>query len=281
MNAQQDLKGASAAFRKAIELNPKYAEAYNNLGNALYAQQDLKGASAAFRHALVINPKFAEAHVNLGLALRVQGEFAQALGSFKEGAKWLPISDRRRAGVLHLIRSCQRQADLEMKLPAILSGKQQPQNNGERIEYAKICNPKQLYAAVARFCEQAFAVDLKMADDLKAGNRYNAASAAALAAAGQGKDAPKLDNKERTRWRMQAVAWLRADLALLAKVLDKNTPQVRTAVQQFLQHWQKNRGLAGIRDAAALAKLPPEEQAACKKLWADVAALLKKAAAKP
>jgi len=33
--------------------------------------------------------------------------------------------------------------------------------------------------------------------------------------------------------------------------------------------------LAGIRDPAAVAKLPADEQEACKKLWADVAALLK------
>ena len=45
-----------------------------------------------------------------------------------------------------------------------------------------------------------------------------------------------------------------------------------------MRHWQKDTDLAGIRDAAALAKLPAEEQKACTQLWADVAALLKKAA---
>jgi hypothetical protein len=40
--------------------------------------------------------------------------------------------------------------------------------------------------------------------------------------------------------------------------------------------WQKAADLAGIHDSDAVAKLPPEEQEACKKLWADVAALLKK-----
>jgi hypothetical protein len=34
-------------------------------------------------------------------------------------------------------------------------------------------------------------------------------------------------------------------------------------------------GLAGIRDPDAVAKLPADEQEACKKLWADVAELLK------
>jgi hypothetical protein len=44
-----------------------------------------------------------------------------------------------------------------------------------------------------------------------------------------------------------------------------------------LRHWQKDSDLAGIRDAAVLDKLLVEERAACERLWADVAALLKKA----
>ena len=46
-----------------------------------------------------------------------------------------------------------------------------------------------------------------------------------------------------------------------------------------LRHWQKDTDLAGIRDGGALAKLPAPEQKAFAQLWADVAALLKKAQA--
>ena len=48
-------------------------------------------------------------------------------------------------------------------------------------------------------------------------------------------------------------------------------------MQQALRHWQQDSDLAGLRDAAALAKLPAEERAACERLWADVAELLKRA----
>lgn len=41
--------------------------------------------------------------------------------------------------------------------------------------------------------------------------------------------------------------------------------------------WQQDTDLAGLRDAEAQAKLPAEEQKAVNRLWADVAALLKKA----
>jgi hypothetical protein len=41
-----------------------------------------------------------------------------------------------------------------------------------------------------------------------------------------------------------------------------------------------HKNLAGIRDAAALAKLPAEDQEACRQLWAEVDALLKQAGGK-
>jgi hypothetical protein len=44
----------------------------------------------------------------------------------------------------------------------------------------------------------------------------------------------------------------------------------------MLQHCRKDPDLAGIRDPAAVANLPADEQEACNKLWADTAALLKK-----
>ena len=47
-----------------------------------------------------------------------------------------------------------------------------------------------------------------------------------------------------------------------------------------MSHWQEDADLAGVRDADALAKLPPDEQDAWRKLWADVDAVLKKAQTK-
>jgi hypothetical protein len=114
--------------------------------------------------------------------------------------------------------------------------------------------------------EQGLASDRTLADDLNAGNRYKGARCAVLAA-GARRNATA---EERSRLRKQALAWLRADLVVWPL-------QWSGAVRQTLERWQKDPDLAGIRDAAALAKLPAEEQADCKKLWADVAALLEKA----
>jgi hypothetical protein len=106
--------------------------------------------------------------------------------------------------------------------------------------------------------------------------RANAACSAALAGCGRGIDAPT-DDGERARLRVQARDWLRADLAWWSKAAESRDANALAAVRGTLSHWQEDADLAGVRDADALAKLPEAEQAEWKKLWADVAAVLKAA----
>ena len=168
-------------------------------------------------------------------------------------------------------------AAVQDKLTSFLDGRYTPASNDERLGLAEWCQIKKLNHTAAGLYAAAFAADPKLADDLKAGHRYNAACFAALAAAGQGEDAAKLDDKERTRLRQQALDWLKADLTAWGKRLDSGPPRLDRPSCRALSHWQKDTDLAGIRDAAALAKLPADEQKALTQLWADVAALLKKA----
>jgi hypothetical protein len=67
-------------------------------------------------------------------------------------------------------------------------------------------------------------------------------------------------------------------LTAWGKILESGPPQARPFIARALSHWQKDSDLAGIRSAAALARLPADQRAALGQLWADVAALLKKAA---
>jgi tetratricopeptide (TPR) repeat protein len=59
---------AMEEFREAVRVNEDFAEAYNNLGLALFYQGRFEEAVAEFRNAFRINPAFAMAHTNLGLA---------------------------------------------------------------------------------------------------------------------------------------------------------------------------------------------------------------------
>jgi superkiller protein 3 len=52
-----DLSAAAAEFRAAIKLNPRYATAYDRLGVTLRRQDDHIGAVAAFRKAIEADPK--------------------------------------------------------------------------------------------------------------------------------------------------------------------------------------------------------------------------------
>ena len=61
------LDEAVACYRRALELKPDYAEAHNNLGNALNDQGKLDEAVACYRRALELKPDYAEAHNNLAL----------------------------------------------------------------------------------------------------------------------------------------------------------------------------------------------------------------------
>ena len=55
-------------YKKAIELNPNYVEAYNNLGVACFETGRREDAIAAlFKKALEINPNQADARRNLEL----------------------------------------------------------------------------------------------------------------------------------------------------------------------------------------------------------------------
>jgi hypothetical protein len=79
---------------------------------------------------------------------------------------------------------------------------------------------------------------------------------------------------ERLALRRQALTWLRAELSLSARLAASGAVG-RSHLARSLASWRKEAALAGLRDKAELDKLPAEERAACEKLWADVAALLK------
>jgi tetratricopeptide (TPR) repeat protein len=273
---QGRLPEAVAAFRKAIELRPDLAEAHLNLGHALLGQGRLAEAEAAFRKAIELRPGFAEAHCNLGITLRQQGHFREALPFLQRGHVLGTKNPRWRYPSADWVRHCRRLADLDARLPAFLGGQERPQDAEERLALLEVCRHKRLYAAAARFYAEAFAEQPRLAQGLREGHRYNAACAAALAAAGKGEDAANLDDRECARLRRQAQDWLRADLAAWTQVLDKGLPQAHPAVPRALRHWQRDPDLAGLRDPDALAQLPEVEREACRKLWADVDALLKR-----
>jgi tetratricopeptide (TPR) repeat protein len=279
--AALDAKGrwdeAIKECHRAITLDPKDASAHTNLGSALQAKGRLDDAIEEYQRAIALDPKLSLAHGALGEALLQQGRFAQARAATRHCLELLPTNDAYRQSVDRQLQHCEQLLALDEKLPAILKGEAKPIDSDERIRFAWLCQQhKHLYAASARLYTDAFADDPRLAEALGEGIRYDAACAASLAGCGKGKDAGHLPDKERARLRKQALDWLRADLTAWTKVMDKGPPQARQNVVPTLQNWQNNSDLAGLRDKEAVDKLPEAERDACQKLWADVAALLKR-----
>jgi serine/threonine protein kinase/Flp pilus assembly protein TadD len=271
------LDEAIQEFRAALEGNPNSWLGHNNLGNALRAKGQLDEAITAYREVLRLNPNYAEAHCNLGRILREKGQYAEALASLRRGHELSSKLPSWNYPSAEWVRQAAQMIALEPQFLAILKGEAQPADVAERLTLAQMCADRALYVAAVRFWSEAFAADPKLADDLQAEHRYSAACAAALGGAGQAKDSPPPDDAAKAQLREQARTWLQADLAANAKHLDSKNPKAGWVVRQRLQGWKSDFDLAGLRIQEAVAKLPAEEQEACRKLWAEVETLLQKA----
>ena len=69
-------------MKKAIQINPNYQAAYNNLGNVLKDQGDLTTAIDCFKIAIKLNPEDSGVHYNLGNAHQEQGDLTLAITSY-------------------------------------------------------------------------------------------------------------------------------------------------------------------------------------------------------
>jgi tetratricopeptide (TPR) repeat protein len=270
LKAQGKLDEAVAAYREAIRLRLDFAQAYSGLVLALKAQGKLDEAVAAYRDVIRLKPDNAEAYFNLGGVLRAQGDYTGSLAMFRRGHEM----GSKEPGWPHPSARCvdhaEREAPLAQRLTVVLKGEDRPKDNAERLSLAAMCQETNRFAAAARLTAEALATDPKLGDDLRASHRHEAAGRAALAGFGQDVDDPRPDEAAKNR---QARDWIRADLGLYSKILDARNARDCFAIMQHLQHWNECTSLVGTHDAAALAKLPADEQKEWQALWAQVAEL--------
>jgi Flp pilus assembly protein TadD len=277
------LDAAIAEFREAIRLKKDHADAHNNLGYALMGKGQLDEAIAEYRKAIHLKKDDAEAHCNLGNALLQKDQFEEALVYLRRGHQLGSQNPHWPYPSAQWVWNCERLVELSSILPALMSGQKQPADPTEGLALAHLCVMpyKKRYVMAERFFREAFREEPKLADDLDAQHRYNAACAAVLASCGQGQDADKLDAKERTRLRQQALDWLRADLKAYRQLLEKSAGKAGPAVAQRMQHWLNDTDIAGVRETASLAQLPEGERKQWHKLWQEVETLRQLAAQPP
>ena len=85
-----DLEAAIQSYKQALKIKPDYAQAYNNMGNALKDKGDLKAAIESYKQALKIKPDYAQAYSNMGIALKGKGDLNAAISSYKQALKIKP-----------------------------------------------------------------------------------------------------------------------------------------------------------------------------------------------
>lgn len=78
LEVYRDVPGAIASFSRAVELDPQFAEAHNNLGVYLLQAGNHQAAVDHLRAAVALSPSWAKAHLNLGDALRAMRQYDQA-----------------------------------------------------------------------------------------------------------------------------------------------------------------------------------------------------------
>lgn len=113
-----NIKKAEQAYRSAIKLDKKYAEAYNNLGNILVTHEKPQDAIESYRQAIKINPGYAEAYTNLGNVLRSAAQFDEACDCYRKALAHNPVSAEAQNNLGYLL---QQHGDYEAALSCYLT----------------------------------------------------------------------------------------------------------------------------------------------------------------
>jgi len=84
------LADAAGMFRKAIALDPDWADAHNNLGTSLLRMGDTKGAESALGNAVRLRPEVAAIRINLASFLARHSRFPEAKPHFEAALRMQP-----------------------------------------------------------------------------------------------------------------------------------------------------------------------------------------------
>jgi protein O-GlcNAc transferase len=102
-DAAERFPEAAAASRKALELNPRFADAANTLGMALLRLGEPESAAEAFKRALEINPDHIEALGNLATAHRDEGLIDEALAGYREVLRRRPERAKVHSNLIYVM----------------------------------------------------------------------------------------------------------------------------------------------------------------------------------
>jgi adenylate cyclase len=93
VSAEEATPKAMAALTKALELDSTRAEVYRSLATIQMLQKwDWKGAESSFKKAIALNPNYAEAHILYGFFLKTVGRMKEAIEQDELALKLDPLN---------------------------------------------------------------------------------------------------------------------------------------------------------------------------------------------
>ena len=244
------LGDANAYYWQAYLLDPNWFAARNSLQISPQDLARLDEATDHYRQAIKLDPRWYRPYGALGQALLAKRHFAEADVAISRCLELLPQEESKlRGNVERLRQRCRQLMALERRVPNIVQGTDKPATD-ECLDAAELCFVKNYYATAARLYSEALVATPQLTADLRAGHRFNAARAAALAAAGQGDDAAKLPESEQERIARAGarVAATRSRETGVKKV-DIGTAADRIQAEKAMTQWREDSRICGTARA--------------------------------
>lgn len=79
---QKDYKNAIKWYKKCLEADPKFVEAYDNLGAAYRRSGDIENAKKNYLKSIELYPQGSMAHQNLGIVYVIEKDYTKALEQY-------------------------------------------------------------------------------------------------------------------------------------------------------------------------------------------------------
>ena len=183
---RDDVETALGFYRRALAVDPSYARAHLNIGNALRKLDRPTDAVAAFRDALQCTPDYFQARFNLGSLLASRGEFEAAETELREALRLEPELAEATVVLADVLEATQRPQDAETALVRALHLR--PNLGGaalnlghlllrmNRLEEAEswILRARNLDPAVARDALSSYCFSMNLRGDLQPRDIFDA-----------------------------------------------------------------------------------------------------------
>ncbi len=119
---------ARKSYERSVKLNPKYAEAINNLGTVAYAQKNYRRAANYYKKALIYTPDSASIHSNLGTAHFARKKYEDAMTEYQRAIALDPnvFEHRGSQGTVLQERSVEERAKFHFHLAKLYARSGQP-----------------------------------------------------------------------------------------------------------------------------------------------------------